>query len=707
MMVLLFSLIGGIVLLLVYLKPFRPSISINRNPELNVLLITLDTTRADRLSCYGYTRARTPRLDELASLGIRFANAYSPVPLTLPAHTSIMTGLYPFAHGVRNNGFYYLQPEFKTLAEILKERGLTTAAFVSSFTVDSRFGLDQGFELYDDNFQPEKVIKNFASERRAEAVFEAFQKWLKNYQGEHFFCWVHFFDPHLPYDPPSPFKEELAGRPYDGEIAYMDHYVGRVIDELREKGLAKNTLVVIVGDHGEALGQKNEVDHGLFIYDLTLRVPFIMVAPGVLPSGRVVETRVQLVDIFPTICDLLGIRVEDSQIPLAGRSLLPSISGRRTKDPDVYIESYQPREYYGWSELVGLISGDWKYIQAPHPELYNLKEDPAEELNLYPEKKEIAAELEARLAQMIASGTELAGKGRRELSSTEIRRLQSLGYLTPGQVHASETKQLPDPKDKIKEYALFALAKKYQYEGDYEKAAENLKTLLSLNPDSPWHYVNLAHLYEKMDRLEEGLRLLEEGRRLHPDSIVILARLALFYMKAMKPAQALETCQAVLEIDPHYFDTLYIAAVALVNLERWSEALAYFEKALAIEPENKPLRLRYAYCLVALNRGREALDIYRQLKQEYPQDPVVYRELGILYDTLGELAKARENFRKCVELSPSPNSYFNYAVVLEKSGQLKEAVYYLKLYLETTREGNTPRRRKAEQALAQWEARLK
>jgi len=694
---------AAVVIYLSTLKRESPYQIIKDN-DLNMLLITLDTTRADRIGCYGYERAETPNLDGLAAGGVRFANAYCQVPLTLPSHCSILTGTYPLYHRVHNNGFYYLNPDFTTLAEVLKAEGFSTAAFVASFTVDSRFGVDQGFDVFNDDFLERGVSKNFTSERKAGEVFTDFAEWLDENHSKKFFSWIHFYDPHVPYNPPSPFKETYADRPYDGEIAYMDQYVGKIVEKLKEHNLLESTLIIAAGDHGEALGEKNEVDHGLYIYDITMRVPFIIYAPNHLPQGLTIDGKVRLIDIMPTVCDMLGLPIHED---VQGTTLLPYASGRKSEDLPSYIETYMPREYYGWSELLGLIEGDWKYIKAPKPELYNLKTDPSEENNLYYEQERVASDLKGKLEDMREKLSSTGDASKKTLSREEQERLRSLGYIA-GEFEGNTAKQdLPDPKDKVEVYAIFAHARRYEYEQDYERAERNYRELLELNPETPWNYVYLALLYEKMDRLDDSVQVLEQGRDRLPDSIVILSRLALFYMKKARVEEAYQTSQVVLRIDPKYFDALYMSGVALVNMGRWEEALEYVERALAIEPENKPLRIQYAYCLFALNRGEDALEVYQQLKVEFPEDPVIYREIGILYDSMGDLEKARENLSKAVELSPSPNTYFNYAVVLEKSGQLDEAIRYLKLYLETTREGNTDRKNQAAQALAQWEAKLR
>ena len=369
---------------------FRPKAA----AALNVLLITLDTTRADHLGCYGYDLAKTPHLDEMARQGVRFARAYCPAPLTLPSHSSIMTGLLPATHGVRNNG-HDLAVKWRTLAGILKEYGFATAAFVSSFSVDSRFGIGRGFDVYDDTFQPQAPLKGANAERRAEETFARFSRWLDKASQERFFAWVHYYDPHLPYDPPSPYREGSPGRPYDGEIAYMDHYVGAVLQALEAKGLSDKTLVVVAGDHGEGLGDKVETGHGIFLYEETLRVPLLFHNAKIFPKPLIVEGAVRLVDVAPTVLDVLGLGA--AAAGMEGRSLLPWIKNRSWPGLEALVETFYPRENFGWSELVGLVSGRWKYIHAPRPELYDLANDPGEKTDLIGSSPSKADELRKRL----------------------------------------------------------------------------------------------------------------------------------------------------------------------------------------------------------------------------------------------------------------------------------------------------------------------
>ncbi len=364
----------------------------------NVLLITLDTTRADRLGAYGCAQARTPAMDALAAAGVRFARAQSPVPLTLPAHASIMTGAYPTFHGLRNNGSYFLPPQAETLAEILKSRGYRTAAFVSSFVLDSRFGLDQGFDIYSDRMETGGGMKDLQSERPAGEVFADFDVWLTSAGGgAPFFCWLHFYDPHLPYSPPEPFKSDAALPPYDGEIANVDLNVGRAVERLRGLGLYDNTLIIVAGDHGEAFGEHGESGHGIFCYQETLAVPLLMRLPGKRPRSAVIDDMVDLVDILPTTLDAVG-----AQAPpyVQGISLLPLISGKRGPEREFYFESLYAQEDMGGAPLTGLLAGGWKFIDLPRAECYDLEADPGEKNNLLSSAAAPAGRLKARLTGM-------------------------------------------------------------------------------------------------------------------------------------------------------------------------------------------------------------------------------------------------------------------------------------------------------------------
>jgi len=572
-----------------------------KKPGWNVLLITLDTTRADRIGCYGYADAGTPNIDALAARGVRFTRAYSPVPLTLPSHASILTGNYPYAHRVRNNGSYHLTSDHATLTEELKGRGFVTSAFVSSFTLDSRFGLDQGFDVYDDAFDSRQALKTYRSERPADRVASAFLDWLQLNGGKRFFAWVHFYDPHLPYSPPPPFDREFKTHPYDGEIAFMDQEIGRVRRALEEGGFMGNTLVILAGDHGEALGEKKEIDHGLFLYESTLRVPLIICPPSPPARGAVIQSRVRIIDVLPTVLELLDIRVPKG---IHGKSLVPLLRGRKIEDLPAYAETLYPRENYGWSELYGLTDGAWKYIRAPKPELYDLAQDPAEEKNLIGEKMSVAAELGRKLAAL-AAGSEAEGGGTaRRMSSEEERKLRSLGYVG-GRSEKTPAGPLADPKDKIEDYLLYFRGNLFETRGEYDKAESCYRQVLTSNPDVAGNYVNLGILLAKSGRFKDAVEILEEGRGRLPESVAVLSHLMAAYLQAGRSDDALAAGEAILALDPGHFDALFVSGDILGRQEKWARALPFFERALQVEPENEALRRSYERALEQLKKRPE------------------------------------------------------------------------------------------------------
>ena len=647
-----------------------------KNSDLNVVLITLDTTRADRLGCYGYSQAKTPNLDFLARNGVRFDNAYCPVPLTLPSHCSILTGTYPTFHNVHNNGTYALTAEHVSMAEVLKSQGFITAAFLASFSVDSRFGLDQGFDMYDDNFSEDTPFKAPNSERKAEEVFARFSLWLEEHHSQHFFTWIHFFDPHLPFHPPDSYMIEFGNRPYDGEIAYMDFYVGEVIQKLREKNVLDKTLIIIAGDHGEGLGEKTEIGHGIFLYDMVMRVPFILYAENHLPRGSVISSRVRLIDIMPTLLEMLNI---EGAYPYQGVSLIPYIESRENADLDSYIETYYPRENYGWSELTGLISEEWKYIQAPREELYNLKSDPNEEDNLALTEAGIVARMKKNLEDLVARSAH-PGSGRRTPSQEERERLRSLGYV--GFTEGNQEGPFADPKDKIDELQMLQRAQSYEFQGNFREAARLYERMLEARPLSSSSYVNLALAQAQLKQFDRTIATLQRGIEKIPDSEILLARLGHTYLVTGKLDEAFATMQQVLDLNPRYFDALTACAVILDNTGQKDEAHNYFKKALAIEPENKYLRVNYARSLATGGKIPQAIQAYSALVQDYPQEYILFQYLGIAYGVAGDYANAIKNLEQAVSLNPTPVAYFNLAVAYKETGKLAEAIRALELYLE-------------------------
>ena len=696
-------IILGSVAFVIFLSHFcmKTSSRTTAKENLNVVLFTLDTTRADRIGVYGYSEAKTPNLDSLAAKGVKFENAYCQVPLTLPSHCSILTGTYPIHHHVHSNGFSYLDKTHITLAEVLKSQGFRTAAFVSSFTVDSRFGTDQGFDVYDDRASTEEeIFKGFRSQRRAAEVYASFAEWIEESTADRFFCWIHFFDPHMPYSPPSPYREDFADNLYDGEIAYMDFYIGETIETLRAKNLLADTLVVLAGDHGEAFGEKGEKEHGLFLYESTMKVPLIFYAEDIFPGGKEVEACVRLIDVVPSILDVLGIEIPDA---VQGESLLPYVMGENDESLPSYVETTYPTDFFGWSSLTGLIDGGWKYIRAPKPELYDLREDPTEAKNLVEIKKDMTRFMAKKLDRIIEENLREIDAASLELSQEELERLRSLGYIKAGGSEKPTHSALPDPKDKLEEYDLILEAKNREYENDLEGASEIYRQVIEKSPDAPWNYVNLAVCYAKLQRMDDCVRALERGLERIPDSVVLLSRLGLFSMQARYYDEAIVAAEAALKVDPRCLEALLTLGWSWIMKGEWEKSSAFFERALEIEPENKSARIKYAYALAAQGKTQEALEIYDGLKREYPDDPDLFKDLGIVHNALGNLDLALEHYKRAVELKPHYENYLNYATALYKKGNVEEAIHYLKLYLRETPEGETPRKTKVKEALARWE----
>jgi len=673
-----------------------------RDDRLNVLLVTLDTTRADRLGCYGYSRGKTPNLDALAAAGVLFQNVYAQVPLTLPSHCSIMTGTTPLSHGVHNNGSYVLAPERTTLAEMLKARGYLTAAFVASFSVDSRFGLDQGFDLYDDNFLPGLPMKPVNSERRADAVAALFTAWLDGLTGEPFFAWVHFFDPHLPYRPPAPYDAEFSSNPYDGEIAFMDEAVGTVIGKLRQKNLLERTLVVLAGDHGEAFGEKVEMGHGVFLYDRTLKVPLILCAPGRLPEGRVVPSRVRLTDIVPTVLDMVKTPVPND---VEGQSLIPLIDRGKGRDRDAYIETFYPRENYGWSELIGLVSGEWKYIRAPRPELYNLVTDPAENRNGAADEKKLASDMAGRLEAFVLKGVGVETAANRTLTAEEQERLRSLGYVNfSGGGTASAA---ADPKDKLDVLRLAQIAEGYELEGRYAEARDAYAKLLDFVPESPASYVNLALCQARLKKLDEAIATLRLGTERMPNSAILHIRLGHTYLVTGRAEEAIASMDRTIALEPRNVDAYTAAASALDSLGRKAEARIYLEKAAAVEPENKFLRTSLAMNLASTGDVARAIEVFKALIKDYPGDHVLRQHLGVAYGLIGDYASAIDSFKQAIAINPTPTAFLKLAVTLEKAGDIPGAAGVLRQYLADPK-GESPASVKAAEAeLVRLESSLK
>ena len=695
-----FLIVIGAGALVPFLRPRK--IPITRDSRLNILLITLDTMRADRLGAYGYAKARTPNLDAIARNGVVFSNATCQVPLTLPSHCSIMTGTYPLTHGVHNNGTYTLASDKMTLTKILKDKGFKTAAFTASFSVDSRFGLDQGFDVYDDNFLEGSPFKALNSERKAEQVFSVFSPWLDKLQEGPFFCWVHFFDPHLPYNPPSPYREDFNDRLYDGEVAYMDYMIGELMRKIKEKNFLGRTLIIVAGDHGEAFGEKGEAGHGIFLYDMAMKVPLIFYAENHLPTNCVIPARVRLIDIMPTVLDMLNLPKPESA---QGTSLVPYIQKKKESNLDSYIETYYPKENYGWSPLVGLIAGDWKYIRAPKEELYDLKSDPNEEKNVFLSEKKTAAKLKGSLDALIKESIVPIAAGKRTLTAEEQDRLRSLGYVDYSDKTARG--EAPDPKDKLDELRMIQDAEKDEFEGNYAAAAALHEKMLAMRPNAASSYVNLALAQARMKNFNEAIQTLKQGIEKIPGSELLLSRLGYTYLVTGRPEQAFAAMSEVLKTNPGHIDALTASAMILDSQGKKEEARSFFERALAVEPENKFIRMSYAQNLATSGRLADAIAVYTKLTQDFPRDNLPFQLLGMTYALAGDFDKAVQYLKEATYIKPTPIAYYYLAMAYKENGDVAEAVRYLEFYLDDTRGEPEARVKNAEAGLKYLKTLLK
>jgi arylsulfatase A-like enzyme/Tfp pilus assembly protein PilF len=650
---------------------------IGRFPGMNVLLFTLDTTRADHIGCYGYPNVRTPNIDGLAADGFLFKNATAQAPLTLPSHSSIFTGTYPFVHGVRDNGGFYLEPEKVTLAEVLKQKGWATSAFVGAFVLDSRWGLNQGFDHYYDNFDfaKYKKISLDSVQREGGEVIKPFFDWFKTNGDRRFFSWIHLYDPHTPYEPPEPYKSEYSGRPwglYDGEIAYVDSLIGKVLEGLREKGILDKTIIVIVGDHGESLGEHGESSHAFFIYDATVSVPLIVKLPASKLKAKIVDAQVENVDIMPTLLDLLGIAVPKE---VQGRSLVPLLAGGRAgADRMAYSESYYPRYHYGWSELKSLRTARYQYIQAPRPELYDIVRDPMERTNIFGQNSSQAErfikEMKRIEERSRARGDE--SKAPRQLDGDTMEKLKALGYVGgfTSSSKLSRSTGLADPKDKIHLYNKLKQAEGDSANREYDDALKKLNEVIAEDPGIMEARQVRGQIYTELDRYEEAVGECRAALEIDPEYSAAIFTMAQAYRKLKKFEEAAAGFRRLIQLDPKDPKPYMNLGEISIDTGDFDAAISHLEKALAADPEHSAVAhnlLGSAYLEKKMLEPAER-EIRKSLEMR-PQIPDAHYNLGLLYEEKGDLQKAEEEYRKEIEIHPGAHpAYFNLALLLAKAG---------------------------------------
>ena len=573
--------------------------------RLSLLLVTIDTTRADHIGCYGRAGAGTPNIDALAARGVRFEWAFSPVPITLPSHTTILTGTYPLYHGVRDNGNFQVTPELVSLAEVLKDRGYQTTAFVSAFPLDSSFGLDQGFELYDDQqTQPGQVKKFQVGQRNGSQLLEPTLAWIDRFADDgEFFLWVHFFDPHWPYEAPPPFSQQHRD-PYQAEIAYTDDCVGKVLEHLDAAGVLDETLVVLVSDHGEGRGEHEEDTHALLTYNSTMRVPLVIAGPNV-SEGVVVPQVVSTVDIMPTLLELMDL---PALADLQGSSLVPFWTNPGRASHTAYVESMRPRLHHEWSELQGVAHDGWKYIEATRAEgdpgeLFDLGEDPDELVNLVGEHPAVAEDLRQRLEELKRTATPAVPlAAAHELGAEGHELLAKLGYAGDDPTASLDPDApAPHPVEMMRVLNAFNRAREAIMQGELDTAKLRIEEMAELDPNGPTVHEAWGLYYARLSMQDDSLldRAIEEfdqALRLKPDRAPIWRALADVYRIREDYVSAIEHQKRVLELSPvtddiasEYRGLLYLARTKAEQLEEAGDrdgALALWQCLARAEPED-------------------------------------------------------------------------------------------------------------------------
>ncbi len=630
-----------------------------------VFIISIDTLRSDRLPVYGYTKGSTPAIDRFRGDGILFRSAFSHVPLTLPSHASLMTGLLPYRHGVRDNIGYAMKPEQKTLASILKENGYATGAAVSSFVIRGETGIDRGFDEYDDlmTVSPMETLTSWT--RDGDLSRELLTKWMQGTNNSRVFGFLHLYEPHGPYTPPEPYKSKFAD-PYDGEIGYADAIVGRFLDDLRAKGLYDRSFIILMSDHGEGLGEHGEFSHGVLLYREAIQVPLIVKLPGKARAGEEIKSVASIVDLLPTILAQVGI---ESPKGIDGVDLFsPAAANERS----VYSESYFQRLHYGWKELISLTGSKHHYIEAPRVELYDYVADAGEKKNIAEEQRRVVSERRAEVAKIVVAHP---FEQPRAANPEDVAKLTALGYLGSGPKDVSG--DLPDPKDKLEALTMMGRGTNYLERGQYEKALEVGRALVKDNPDFLHGWGLISSAYEKMGRKELALVALEEQMNRSNGSPQVALTMAGIYAELKRYDEAKKHAELALGYAPAFAREM-LASIALAQ-GRYDDAESEAQKCIALEPNRvqslmllsqvRNKQQRFAEELEYLDRTRTTVATFRM--------PAI-RELelrrGEALLRLGRVGEAEAAMRAETETFPDNlHAWSGLALVVGAQGRTDEA----------------------------------
>ena len=642
----------------------------------NIVLISLDTTRADHLPIYGYDQVKTPHLERLARRGIVFEQCVTVSPFTLPAHCTIMTGLYPTFHGVRLNGNTALSEKHDTMAKAMNRMGYACGAFIGAFVLDGRWGLKTGFSHYDDDFDLNKYkqIDLGLVQRSASRVVDSAIAWLDTRKEKPFFAWLHLYDPHIPYEPPEPFRSKYGGRGpaglYDGEIAAMDAQIGRFYDWLDENGLTANTILVLVGDHGEGLGEHQESTHGYYIYDYAVRVPLLIVTPFSRFQNRRSREQVRTIDLLPTVAEMASATLMN---PIHGRSLLPLFyaDSESIKRP-AYCESMAPQMQYGWSPLYAWRQYPDKYIDAPRAELYDLRNDPGETNNIrlrrFPRAKEYKRKLEKLMAETSrnAPTTEAA-----DLDQDTIRRLATLGYMGSFLPPNTSTGKaaVADPKDKIEIFEAVSKASELSFNEKFAEVVERLEEVLKKDPEVIQARLVLSNAYTKLQRPADAKAQLDAILKLDANHIQALISMANILRNEGLYQDVISLCRKALNVDPSSTQALALLGNALMDCREYNKALPNLRKAAEIQPKLTQYQQNLAACYIFLKQYTEAEKILKTINREHPKFPLVHFHLGLVAEEQGDLPLAESAYQRELECHPqSVPARFNLGKLLLKKG---------------------------------------
>lgn len=609
---------------------------------LNLVVVTIDTLRPDHVRCYGYPKIETPAMDGIARSGVLFENAVTQTPLTPPSHASIFTALYPTRHHVRNTGGFILSSSSTTLATILQRQGWDTAAFVSSAVLKKLFGFNQGFAVYDDQMPRPGNSREFLDdpERGAGDTVDRAVRWIGSQSGKPYFLWVHLYDPHMPYRPPEPFKQQYRDRPYDGEIAYADHELVRLLDAVRKKSPADQTVVAVLSDHGESLGEHGEYSHGIFLYDATLRIVFLLSGPGV-PAGVRVKQQARTVDFMPTVLDLMG-----GKPPAAvdGASLVSAFAGKETPTAVSYAETLYPKINMGWAELRAIRTNRWKYIRAPRPELYDLAQDPAENKNVIQSNAPEVQKLEAQLKDVTGS----SGAEKIETTPVDERtmdQLKSLGYLSGLAASSySLTGRGIDPKDRTGILKLLSVAEDPDAHTPEPRRIELLQEALRQDPTNPDLYYQLGGQYEKNGRHAEAMKLYYAALARGIESARLHSRIADLYLRSGKRDQAIPEYEKAAQLNPSDVESQTNLATAYLETGRVPDAERVYKWVITTDPGYAAAYNGLGLIAIQRQDAATARGYFEKAVELDPDQVEAQLNLGLIYKIAGDRAHARQCF---------------------------------------------------------------